>query len=77
MKTIPTPILPSTPCPDCGVVLWARIPLIGGRECVCTRCYPVRTWSPISDAEHRAAITRTKQKAPKWMERIVPESEAA
>lgn len=76
MKTIPTPILPNYACDDCGHVAWARIPLIGGHECICTICHPVRTWSPISDAEYRAAITKSTPKPPKVFAKPV-ESEAA
>ncbi len=53
VQTVPTPILPAYPCPKCGATRWARYPLIDGRECVCVQCYPVRTWSPISDEEYQ------------------------
>lgn len=71
MKVIPTPILPSYPCDDCGHTACARMPLIGGRECVCSGCYPVRSWSPISDADHRAALKKSADKVPKRYEREV------
>lgn len=74
MKTIRDTHIPFFPCEDCGHVAWARMPLIGGREFVCTICHPVRSWSPISDAEYRAAITKTKPKAPRQFERDMEEA---
>jgi hypothetical protein len=55
MRTIPSPSLPAAPCDVCGRIAWARIPLIGGQECICTACYPVRTWSPVPEEEFAAA----------------------
>ncbi len=65
IKTVPWYELPSFPCEDCEKVAWARKPLIGGREFVCTHCFPVRLWSPISDADFRAAHSKTPPKKSK------------
>lgn len=69
MKTVPTHILPAYPCDDCGHIAWARYPLIGGKECICSVCYPVRTWSRISDQEYRAWHHKNEWKKPKYVER--------
>ena len=75
MRTVPSPILPHYPCDECGHIAWARMPLIGGQECVCTVCHPVRTWSHISEADFQAAHTKRTKFVPKFVQLV--EEEAA
>lgn len=75
IKTVHTAELPTYPCEDCDHVAWARKPLIGGREVVCTHCFPVRLWSPISAEEF--AKWHTKSPPKKTKPPVYYEEEAA